>query len=205
MSQNTTSLWETQPDAPRWAEALLYSRCTTLPKRLAAPGPDKIQQQTILLAASAAPDHGQLLPWRFVEVPESQRPRLADVFAQALLERDATAAAEDVEQAREKAYRSPWLLLAVGRVRGGDTGIPAQERLLSAGAAIQNMLLTATAMGYGSALTSGKALQSAPFRQLFALQADEDALCFINMGTIQSSRSQRARPAVSSYFSSLGD
>lgn len=205
MPHTCTSPAGDNPDAAHWAETLIHSRRTTLPKRLTAPGPDAQQRQAILHAASCAPDHGPLLPWRFIEVPETQRSRLASVFAQALLERDANAAPGELEQAREKAYRSPWLLLAVGRVRGGDPDIAAQERLLSAGAAIQNMLLMGTAMGFGSSLTSGKALQSTPFRKLFELQGDEDALCFINIGTIQSHRAPRTRPAVSDFYRRLGE
>jgi nitroreductase len=193
------------PDAPAWADALIHSRRTTLPKRLCGPGPDGTQRAAILAAAAAAPDHGQLLPWRFIEVPDTQRARLADAFAQALLARDPAASQEDLEQAREKAHRAPWLLLAVCRARGGDTEVPAQERVLSAGAAIQNMLLLATAMGLGSGLTSGKALSSAPLRALFGLHADEDALCFINIGHVREARKPRPRPPVDAYFSCLDE
>ena len=193
------------PDAPSWADTLIHSRRTTLPKRLCGPGPDGAQRNAILAAAAAAPDHGQLLPWRFIEVPDTQRDRLATAFADALLARDPAASAEELEQAREKAHRSPWLLLAVCRARGGDPEVPAQERVLSAGAAIQNMMLLATAMGLGSGLTSGKALSSAALRALFGLHADEDALCFINIGHVREARKPRPRPPVDAYFSCLDE
>jgi nitroreductase len=48
--------------------------------------------QAILAAAGHAPDHGCLLPWRFVLKPQQARTALGDTFAQALHERDATAA-----------------------------------------------------------------------------------------------------------------
>lgn len=209
MSTSTESP-RTDPDAEsaaatQWASVLLHQRRTTLPKRLQGPGPDPAQQAEILAAASAAPDHGQLLPWRFIEVPQSQRARLAEVFAAALLERDGAASEPALEQAREKAYRAPWLLLAVARLRGDDPAIPPSERLLSTGCAIQNMLLLATAMGLGSGLTSGKALQSEGLRRLFGLQPDEDALCFINIGHVGQARKARERPPVSAYFTRLGE
>lgn len=192
-------------EATTWAEALLHSRRTTLPKRLCGPGPDAGQRNAILAAAAAAPDHGQLLPWRFVEVPVTERARLAQAFADALLDRDPQASTDALEQAREKAHRAPWLLLAVCRARGGDPEVPAQERVLSAGAAIQNMLLMATAMGLGSSLTSGKALASLALRGLFGLSADEDALCFVNIGHVSEARKPRSRPRVDAYFSSLAE
>jgi len=187
-----------------WASALIHSRRTTLPKRLRGPGPDAEQRACILQAAAAAPDHDQILPWRFIEVPEQGRAALGQAFADALLERDPQADAPACSQAREKAMRSPWLLLVVVRTGGEPAEIPAAERVLSAGAAIQNMLLMATALGLGSALTSGKALQSQALRQLFALKDKEQALCFLNIGHIGEPRQPRARPEVAQYFSVLG-
>ena len=189
--------------AAEWAQALIASRRTVLPKRLGAPGPDAAQLQQILGAAAAAPDHGELLPWRFVIVSDAARSRLADAFAQSLRERDAAATGEQLAQAREKAHRAPLLMLAVARTSGGDESIPASERLLSAGCAIQNMLLVATALGFGSALTSGKAMGSRGLRELFALHAEEQALCFISIGTVTASKRGRERPAVERYVSEL--
>lgn len=181
----------------------MQSRQTILPKRLAGPGPDAAQLQMLLAAASSAPDHGQLLPWRLVLVPTGARARLAQVFADALLERDANALPEQVAQAREKAYRAPLLLLLVVDGARGDPEIDLPERIISAGCAVQNMLLMATAQGFGSALTSGKALKSQTLRTLFALSPGELALCFISVGRVASARKMRVRPAPSDYVSTL--
>lgn len=189
--------------AAEWAEALIHARRTTLPKRLAEPAPDEAQLRQIVAAAAAAPDHGELVPWRFVIVPAHARPALAEAFATALHERDAEASDQQLAQAREKAFRSPLLLLAVARI-GDEAGeVPAAERLVSAGCAIQNMLLMATALGFGSALTSGKAMGSRPLRALFALAPEEQALCFVSIGTIASHRKPRPRPPVERYLSQL--
>ena len=201
--RHSTAMHVNTPEAPEWAETLIHSRRTTLPKRLGSPGPSGAQRQRILQAAAAAPDHGQLLPWRLIEVPCAERARLAGAFARALQDRDPDASAAELTQAREKAYRAPWLLLAVCQTEGGDPDILAHERLLSAGAAIQNMLLMATAMGLGSALTSGKALQSHAVRQLFRLEPTERALCFINVGTALSARAPRTRPSTQAFFTTL--
>ena len=183
--------------------ALMQSRQTILPKRLAEPGPDRQQLGMILEAAATAPDHGQLLPWRFVLVPQAARARLAGVFGAALVERDAAATLDQVAQAREKAHRSPLLLLAVVDGQRGDPDIDLFERIVSAGCAVQNMLLMATALGYGSALTSGKALKSAGLRALFGLAGGEHALCFISIGTVQSRKAARLRPAPADFASTL--
>lgn len=193
----------TRTDWSLVAAELIRARQTVLPKRLAAPGPDAAQFLAMLEAAAAAPDHGQLLPWRFVDVPQSRRAELGGVFAQALAERDPDATPEQREQAREKAFRSPRLLLLVVDAARGDPEIDLAERLISAGAAVQNMLLVATAQGFGSALTSGKALKSAVLRRCFSLTDAEHAVCFISIGSVASRRPARPRPAVADYFSTL--
>ena len=185
------------------AATLMQSRQTILPKRLAEPGPDRQQLDLILDAAATAPDHGQLLPWRFVLVPQAARARLAEVFGAALVERDAAATLEQVAQAREKAHRSPLLLLAVVDGQRGDPEIDLFERIVSAGCAVQNMLLMATALGYGSALTSGKALKSDGLRTLFGLAPGEHALCFVSIGTVQSRKPARLRPLPADFACTL--
>ena len=191
-------------DTAGLAAALIQSRQTILPKRLGAPGPNVAELAAILQSAAHAPDHGQLTPWRFVLVPDTSRTLLADVFAEALLERDPGAAPEQVEQAREKAYRSPVLLLAIVDGERGDADIELAERMVSAGCAVQNMLLVATALGFGSSLTSGKALKDAGLHTLFGLGEGEHAVCFVNLGTVLSRKAARLRPASSAYFSVLG-
>ncbi|MCX7239905.1 MAG: nitroreductase [Burkholderiales bacterium] len=181
----------------------MQARQTILPKRLFAPGPDPEQLELLLNAAASAPDHNQILPWRFIVVPQTARSHLAEVFAAALLERDAQASAEQVVQAREKAYRAPLLLLAVADGARGDPEIDLYERILSAGCALQNMLLMATALGFGSALTSGKALKSQHLRTFFGLGAHEHALCFVSVGTVQSGKAARLRPTAQQYVSTL--
>jgi nitroreductase len=186
-----------------WAGSLVEARQTVLPKRLAEPGPDQAQLRQILEAAAHAPDHDRQVPWRFVIVPSARRADLGDAFARALRERDPLATAGQVEQAREKAFRAPLLMLAVVRF-DPHSDIPAEERILSTGCAIQNMLLVTTAQGFGSALTSGKAMRSPALRELFALGEHEQALCFVSIGTAATRKPRPARPSTADYVTVLG-
>ena len=185
------------------AQALIQSRQNVSPKRLQEPGPSAEQLAQILDAAAAAPDHGLLRPWRFVIVPVQKRSLLADVFAQALIERDAAATPDQISSAREKAHRAPLLLLAVARLGPTEPDIPALERMISLGAAIQNMLLAAHAMGFGSGLTSGQALRSSQMRTLFGLSEGEQPVCFVNIGSVSKRKPLRPRPGPSEFISSL--
>lgn len=198
-----------------YANALIHTRQHVAPRRLVAPGPSAEQLQDILRAAAAAPDHGQLTPWRFVIVPADKRELLAEVFALALQDRDPGATLAQMETAREKAYRSPFLMLAVARLVGstpekdaqraeaGELAVTDAERLVSLGCAMQNLMLVAHALGFGSGITSGQALSSERLRALFDLHEHEHAVCCINIGTVSKGKPERLRPDISAFVSSL--
>jgi len=190
-------------DEASFALTLMTTRQTILPKRLFAPGPSVAQVNDMFRAAAAAPDHGGVMPWRFVLVPGDKRAALAGVFAQALIERDAAATPEQVSQAREKAFRSPFVALAIARLGPCEPDVEPLERMVSVGAALQNFLLAAHSMGFGSSLTSGQAMRSKVLRSLFRLTEGEQAVCCINVGTADRRKPARLRPDVAAFVSSL--
>jgi nitroreductase len=185
------------------ALTLIHTRHHVSPKRVGDPGPDSAQVEQILAAAGAAPDHGRLTPWRIVIIPAKQRHLLGEVFAESLAERDPTATEIQKQEARAKALRAPFLAMIVARL-GPELGAThPQERIISAGCAIQNMLLVAHAMGFGAGLSSGQALYSQQMRRLFALGAHEQPLCFLTVGSVTTGKAARPRPAVANYTSTL--
>jgi nitroreductase len=187
------------------AWSLITARRSVLPKRLTSPGPSAAQRQQLFELAAAAPDHGQLVPWRLIVVPREQRHRLGEVFALALTDRDPHASPQQIESAREKAHRAPLLVVAVARLASTSPEIPALERMVSLGAAVQNMLLGAQAMGFGAGLTSGKAMASARMSQLLGLGDGDVAVCCVNIGTVAESRTRtRLRPQPQEFVSTLG-
>lgn len=187
-------------EAAAFALTLIQTRQTVLPKRLLDPGPDEAQLRQLLEAAAAAPDHELRRPWRFIGVPAARRGDLAEVFAAALRDRDPQALPQHLEMAREKAHRAPLLMLAVARLDASDREVPAPERWISLGCAIQNLLLAAHAMGYGTALTSGQAIASPRLHALFALGAGEAPVCFVNVGSASASKPMRPRPEAGELF-----
>jgi len=185
----------------QFAEQLIHGRTHISPKRLGSPGPTQFQKETILLAANAAPDHGRMVPWRFIEIQDSSRPTLGEVFRLCLLDRDPEATLIQQQEALDKASRGPLLLLAVANYTDSNEDISKQEKLISLGCAIQNILLSAYAYGFGSGLSSGRALQSERIRALFHLTNDEDPICFITIGTVLKNKHGRIRPSLSEYHS----
>jgi nitroreductase len=170
-------------------------------RRLQAPGPDDAALARIMDAAAQAPDHGCLLPWRFVLIPAARRDDLGAVFEDALVRRDPDADAAARASAREKAFHAPCLLVAI-LVDVPGTAIPVEEKLVSLGCALQNALLAAQALGFASGLASGGALDTPAMRALLALAPHERAVCFVGIGT-GDAKKPRVRPQPGQFLSSL--
>lgn len=185
-------------------QALITSRRNVSPRRLAEPGPTGQQLEELLSLCAAAPDHGLLTPWRFIIVPTDQRHRLAEAFGLALIDRDPGATLEQIEVARGKAHRAPLLLLAIACLAPREPNTPNLERMVSMGAAIQNLLLGAHAMGFSGGLTSGQAMTSARLQELCGLSDGDVPVCCINLGTLTKRKdSTRIRPQPSQFSHEL--
>lgn len=63
------------------------------------------------------------------------------------------------------------------------TKIPWEERRLSTAAAVQNLMLAATSLGYGSMWRTGEIVDDPLVKEALGLAADEDIIGFIYIGT----------------------
>jgi nitroreductase len=168
-----------------------------------APGPSAEELDLIFTAAAQAPDHGNIQPWRFILVPQEKRAALGQAFLQALQERDANASKAELNFAFEKAFRAPCLILAVVDHGPTEPQVPAHERQIALGCAIQNMLLMAQALLIGSGITSGQAMNSRFVRAVFRLTPNEEAMCYLTFGQVTTYKSKRKRSDVSEIVSSM--
>jgi nitroreductase len=171
-------------------------------RRLQAPGPDSETLHAIAEAAAHAPDHGRLHPWRFILVPPHQRAGLGAAFVDALVVRDPACGDEARAAAHAKAFHAPCLVVAI-LVDDPAANVPREEKLVSLGCAIQNMLVAAQAHCFASGLASGAGMQASALRRLLALGAHEQAICFIGFGSADAVAPARPRPGPVHYFSSL--
>jgi nitroreductase len=131
---------------------VIYTRSSV--PALAEPGPTDAQWATLLRAAGSAPDHARLRPWRFLIIRGEARRRFGDVLADALLAGEPGAAPETVARERRKPLRAPAILVVAAEPKPHPK-IPEIEQMLAVGAATQNILLAAHALGLGAIWRTG--------------------------------------------------
>jgi nitroreductase len=156
----------------------LHDRRTV--SRLEAPGPDHAELAALLAAADTAPDHGQLHPWRLKVLSEADRARVSDAYVQAQRDRDPTP--ELVERAASKPLRGPCVVAALARTMEHPK-VPAWEQLAAAAAAVQNLCLAATALGYGSAWRTGWFIEHPAVLAAVGADDDERIIGLVHLGT----------------------
>ncbi|HRE22305.1 MAG TPA: nitroreductase [Rhabdaerophilum sp.] len=186
--------------APNPVMDALLKRRSGNARALAAPGPDAKAVEAIVFAASRAPDHGRLVPFRFLQIPDIARPRLADLLEAASLALDPALPRPEVERAREKADQGPAILAIIARIEADHPKIPASDQWLAVGAALENMLLAVQAVGFAAAIRSGKFLETAPIRAGFNLSANEHLVSLVAIGTPVEWPPEKPKPALERVF-----
>jgi nitroreductase len=180
---------------------LILSRSSVAPRRLAAPGPSADQMETLIACALTAPDHGAIRPWRFLRVPAEHREALAEAFVAAKLEAEPEASEVAIERARNKAHKEPETIVVIFRPNPSHPVVPVQEQAMSVGAACENILLAAEAMGFGGMLLSGAEISTQALRRAFHLEDEEELVGFIGIGTVANPPGPKDRPAVADHLS----
>lgn len=154
--------------------------------RLVAPGPSGDDLRRILEAAAAAPDHGELRPWRLVLLEGEAKDAFGTVLADAYLARcDAVGAAPtegQLTKERTKLGRAP-VVLVVAAVHRHSDRIPWEEQFASAAAAAQNALVAATALGYGSMWRTGDAAFDLHVKHQLGVGPHDAIVGFLYLGT----------------------
>ena len=179
----------------------ILARRSASAKHLVAPGPDAATLDRIILAASRAPDHGRLVPFRLIRIKDESRDRFADVLAAAAREASPGLAEAEVERAREKAFQGPCLLALLARIDAAHPKIPASDQWLTVGCALENMLLAIGDAGFAAAVRSGRSLDADAVRAAFSLGADEHFTCFLAIGTASEWPPAKPKPAPESITS----
>ena len=162
--------------------ALLLTRRSGSAKSMAGPGPDPVELDLILEAAARVPDHGKLAPWRFILFEGEARARFGELLAECVLLDDPQASEERLRLERERFLRAPVVVGVISRVREGIP-IPEWEQVLSAGAACQNLVLAAHALGHVANWITEWCAYHPRIRDRLGLKSGERVAGFVYLGS----------------------
>ncbi len=153
------------------------------PAQLVEPGPSSSQLQTLLGVGARAPDHGRMQPWRFILIEGEGRARFGEVMAQSLKRREPGAPEGKLEAERKKPLRAPLVVVVAAAVRDNPK-VPDIEQVVAAGAAAQNMLVAAHAMGLGGFWRTGATAYDPEVKRALGLGEQDAIVGFIYLGSV---------------------
>lgn len=182
--------------------AALNRRRSTPSRLLGEPGPDEAQFHAILTAAVRVPDHGKLVPWRFLRIRGETRAQLGELLARRSRERDPQAPEAAVEKDRRRFAFAPLIVAVIARLTSGHK-VPEIEQLLSGGAVCFALLQAAQAQGFGAQWLTGWAAYDPVVLARLGLAENERLLGFMHIGTPAEPAPERDRPDPRDLLSDL--
>lgn len=174
---------------------LLLRRRSVSANALGEPGPSAAELDLMLQAASRVPDHKKLVPWRFLLFQGEARAAFGKILAETCRAEEKDAGAFRLENEAKRFLRAPIVIAVISRVVE-NKGAPEWEQILSAGAACQNLILAANALGYGTQWITEWCAYSEGVRRALGLRQNERVAGFVYIGTPKEKPEERERPAL---------
>lgn len=169
-------------------------------KQLGDPGPDDPTLARMLQAAVRVPDHGKLVPFRFLRIRGDARFGLGERLVELTLAQDPEAPAAALEKERSRFSHAPLVITVIARLTPGHK-VPEQEQLLSAGSVCFALLQAAQALGFGAQWLTGWMAYDRSIAELLGLQDNEKIVGFIHIGTAKLEAPERDRPDAAALLS----
>lgn len=179
--------------------SFLSSRRSASPKCLGGPVPEGAVLEAILTIASRTPDHGRVVPWRFVVLTGDGLAGLARAVGEAFAADHPEAEGPVVAAARERFDASPMIVAVVCGARAehpANPKIPEFEQLMTVGAVCMNLLHACRAHGFGAVWLSGWPAYHPAVLGHLGLEGHERLAGFVHVGTESQAQADRARPDV---------
>ncbi len=176
----------------------LLSRRSVVANDMQAPGPSQEELQQILRAAHRVPDHGKIGPWRFVVFEGDARDDFSKKLGAIFQEENPDASAKLVDFESSRLTRAPLVIAVIASPDLQHPKVPVWEQELSVGAACQNILVAALALGYGAQWLTEWYSFSAKVDALLNLQSHEKIAGFIYIGSYEKTPDERVRPDLES-------
>lgn len=162
------------------ALAALHQRVSIT--KLTAPAPDKAQLNQLFKAALRAADHGNLRPWRFLVIENEGLVKLGELFVRVAQANKPEITAQELERFKSMPLRAPMIIACIAKIQ--DTPkVPPVEQVISAGAATQNLITAAFALGLGAVWRTGDMAYDPHIKAALGLAANEELVGYVYIGT----------------------
>jgi nitroreductase len=171
----------------------LDARRSVPAKQLGEPGPDAATLMRMLTSAVRVPDHGKLVPYRFLRLAGDARHSLGAFLAERALQRDPQVSPAQLDKDRQRFSHAPLIITVIASPRPSPK-VPEAEQLMTAGCVCFALLQAAQALGFGAQwLTAWMAFDPAVHAHL-GLAEGEQIAGFIHIGTPKTEVPERERP-----------
>ena len=153
--------------------------------KMTAQSPTRAQVEQILEAATHAPNHHKVEPWKFIVLAGTARNELGEIMAATLAEKlagtEQTNAQAIIEKERNKPLRAP-VLIVVAAEHATQPKVLDIENIEAAAAGVQNMLLTAEEMGLAAMWRTGDGVYDLNIKKWLGLAPEDHIVAFLYLG-----------------------
>lgn len=178
----------------------LLSRASPPIHELKGPAPDDSEIALMLRAATRVPDHGKLQPWRFILYRGKGREEAGEALVGLMEALEGPQPEHRRAKERERFSRAP-LVIGVISSPKPHPKIPEWEMFLSGGMVAMNLIIAASALGYGANLITNWYSSEPEGRRLLGLAPHERVVGFVHVGTFAGVVPERPRPDVGALVS----
>ena len=177
----------TTDDVPLAAETLIgWINSRRSMGNLDMPAPTHDQIKAAIECAATAPDHKKLRPWRFIVTEGESRHDLGRALvkaAKAKAKKDGeTLSEKDIRKTQTMPLRAPLIITVVTKMQAHKK-VPPFEQMLSAGSAVQNLILALKAQGYCTVWRTGLLCNEPAVKDYFDVGPDDYVTAFVYTGT----------------------
>ena len=153
---------------------------------LEAPAPTPEQIRVAIGCAATAPDHKKLQPWRFIITEGDARHALGRALVtaaqdQATLEGE-TLSEKTLQKTANLPLRAPMIVTVVTHLQEHKK-VPHFEQMLSAGAAVQNLILALKAQGFSTVWRTGLLCNEPAVKAYLGVSEEDYVTAFVYTGT----------------------
>ena len=144
------------------------------------------------------------MPWRFIVFAGEQRATFGAALAEIIAREEKEPPSQvRLDQERNRLMDAPVVVAVVSRVTQ-TVGAPEWEQVLSCGAACQNLVLAANALGFGTVWVTRWYSFSAGVKAHLGLGPNERLAGFVHIGTARERQADRKRPALADIVTRYG-